>query len=218
MTISDVSSVSAGQTSVSQTSSGTSAVSSDFETFLKMMTVQMQNQDPLNPVESTDFAVQLATFSQVEQQVQTNEHLESLASAIGGAGLASRAQLIGRSVLSAGGAEYDGGTLAIVPEYGALTGSHILVVRDEDGAEVGRRVLDGAPEQINWNGTTDSGYQVPVGLYTFAIESYVDDELVSTMSALTWGVIQEVQTNGADTTLVLESGETLYESEVSSIR
>ena len=47
-------------------------LSSDFETFLKMLTVQLENQDPLNPVDSADYAVQLATFSGVEQQVQTN--------------------------------------------------------------------------------------------------------------------------------------------------
>ena len=48
---------------------GNSALSSDFETFLRMLTTQLQNQDPLNPVDSADFAVQLATFSSVEQQV-----------------------------------------------------------------------------------------------------------------------------------------------------
>ena len=53
--------------------SSNSALSSDFETFLKMLTVQMENQDPLNPVDSADFAVQLATFSSVEQQVLTND-------------------------------------------------------------------------------------------------------------------------------------------------
>ena len=42
----------------------------DFQTFLKMLTTQIKNQDPLNPMEGSDFAVQLATFSGVEQQVQ----------------------------------------------------------------------------------------------------------------------------------------------------
>ena len=55
-----------------------SVISSDFETFLKMLTTQLQNQDPLDPVKSEDFAVQLATFSGVEQQVLTNDLLESL--------------------------------------------------------------------------------------------------------------------------------------------
>jgi hypothetical protein len=51
---------------------------SDFETFLKMLTTQMKNQDPLNPVESSEYAVQLATFSSVEQQVLTNDLLTRL--------------------------------------------------------------------------------------------------------------------------------------------
>jgi len=48
-----------------------------------MLTVQMQNQDPLNPVDSSDYAVQLATFSNVEQQVQTNDILRELQSQMG---------------------------------------------------------------------------------------------------------------------------------------
>ena len=64
--------------------SSAKAISSDFETFLKMLTVQMQNQDPLNPVDSSDYAVQLATFSGVEQQAQTNDLLKGLTALDGG--------------------------------------------------------------------------------------------------------------------------------------
>ena len=55
-----------------------SALASDFDTFLRMLTTQMQNQDPLNPIDSTDYATQLATFSGVEQQVRTNSLLADL--------------------------------------------------------------------------------------------------------------------------------------------
>jgi len=43
--------------------SSAARITSDFDTFLRMLTVQMQNQDPLNPIDSADYAVQLATFS-----------------------------------------------------------------------------------------------------------------------------------------------------------
>lgn len=71
------------------------ALSSDFETFLKMLTVQMQNQDPLNPIDSTEYAMQLATFSSVEQQVLTNDLLRQM---MGGQGaqLLDAAWLIGQ--------------------------------------------------------------------------------------------------------------------------
>ena len=52
----------------SQSTAAKAMINSDFETFLKMLTAQMENQDPLNPIESSDYAVQLATFSGVEQQ------------------------------------------------------------------------------------------------------------------------------------------------------
>ncbi|MDJ0822736.1 MAG: flagellar hook capping FlgD N-terminal domain-containing protein, partial [Paracoccaceae bacterium] len=71
------------QTQTTQSNSGTT-LSSDFETFLKMLTAQMQNQDPLNPVDSTDYATQLATFSSVEQQVLTNDLLRDLGASMGG--------------------------------------------------------------------------------------------------------------------------------------
>ncbi|MEY5038566.1 MAG: flagellar basal body rod modification protein, partial [Pseudomonadota bacterium] len=70
MTTSSV--TSAGTTSAAPTTTSNKAlISSDFDTFLKMLTAQMQNQDPLNPMDSTDYATQLATFSGVEQQART---------------------------------------------------------------------------------------------------------------------------------------------------
>ena len=58
-------------------------ITSDFDTFLQMLTAQMKNQDPLNPIESADFATQLATFSSVEQAVLTNDLLRGLMSQTG---------------------------------------------------------------------------------------------------------------------------------------
>ena len=89
------------------------AISSDFETFLKMLTVQMQNQDPLNPIDSTDYAVQLATFSGVEQQVRTNQILSDLSELLGGSGLGQAAQWIGKDVLAVTPASFAGDPLTI---------------------------------------------------------------------------------------------------------
>jgi flagellar basal-body rod modification protein FlgD len=74
-----------------------STVSADFETFLKMLTAQIQNQDPMNPIDSSDYATQLATFSSVEQQVLANSYLENIQSALSTSSLASVADWIGKS-------------------------------------------------------------------------------------------------------------------------
>ena len=65
-------------TATQPAASNNSVISSDFKTFLNMLTVQMKNQDPLDPIKSEDYAVQLATFSGVEQQVKTNDLISQM--------------------------------------------------------------------------------------------------------------------------------------------
>ena len=75
----------AGQSSPANAASG--ALASDFETFLKLLTSQLRNQDPLKPLDSTDFVAQLASFSAVEQQVNTNTKLDQLLGALTRSGI-----------------------------------------------------------------------------------------------------------------------------------
>ena len=57
-------------------------LSDNYDTFLVLLTAQLQNQDPLAPMDSTQFTQQLVQFSQVEQQIRTNEQLEGLSASI----------------------------------------------------------------------------------------------------------------------------------------
>jgi hypothetical protein len=70
-------------------------ITADFQTFLQLLTTQLKNQDPLNPMESTEYATQLATFSGVEQQVRTNELLETLSNGYATLGLGQLSGWIG---------------------------------------------------------------------------------------------------------------------------
>jgi flagellar basal-body rod modification protein FlgD len=73
----------------------------DYDTFLKLLIAQMKNQDPTKPMDSTEYVAQLATFSQVEQSIQTNNRLDSLLTS---SALSLAEGLIGRTVTSANGA------------------------------------------------------------------------------------------------------------------
>ena len=66
----------------------------DYDAFLTLLVAEMKNQDPTKPMESTDFIAQLATFSNVEQAVQTNEKLDALLTA----SALSHADVIGRTI------------------------------------------------------------------------------------------------------------------------
>ncbi len=62
-----------GTTGTSSSDSAATSLSSNFDTFLKLLTTQMQNQDPLNPMDSAQFTQQLVQFSGVEQSIKTNQ-------------------------------------------------------------------------------------------------------------------------------------------------
>lgn len=73
----------------------------DYDSFLKLLIAQMQNQDPLEPMNSSDYVAQLATFSQVEQSVQSNSRLAELLTSTR---MSQAEALIGRTITSADGA------------------------------------------------------------------------------------------------------------------
>ncbi|RRH68143.1 flagellar hook capping FlgD N-terminal domain-containing protein [Falsigemmobacter faecalis] len=160
-------------TSVTPTASaGTQAavISSDFQTFLKMLTTQMQNQDPLNPMESTEFATQLATFSGVEQQVRTNAWLEQIATAGGAGGLTALSGLIGMEAELPTPARFAGSPLTLRSGLPPGAVSADLIVRDPSGQEVARQLWPQTAKELAWAGTSASGNPLPQGEYHFSLE------------------------------------------------
>jgi flagellar basal-body rod modification protein FlgD len=81
-------------------SSGQGSGTVGYDNFLKLLLAQMKNQDPTEPMKSTDYMAQLATFSQVEQSVKTNSKLDSLLSSYS---LSQADTVIGRTITSADG-------------------------------------------------------------------------------------------------------------------
>jgi flagellar basal-body rod modification protein FlgD len=87
-------------TSSSSSSSSSSVSTIDYNTFLKLLIAQLKYQDPTSPADSTQFVSQLASFSSVEQGIQTNSKLESLLTA---QTLDLADSMIGKTVTSADG-------------------------------------------------------------------------------------------------------------------
>lgn len=88
--------------SQSQSSKASSKAMVDYDTFLTLLVAQMKNQDPTEPMDSTEQIAQLATFSQVEQTIQTNKNLEML---IQSTTLSQAGSMIGRTLESADGTQ-----------------------------------------------------------------------------------------------------------------
>ena len=113
----------AALSSASQASpkSAASAATVDYESFLKLLVAQMKNQDPTAPMESTEYVAQLATFSQVEQQVQMNKKLDDILQA---SALSQASGLIGREVVS-----HDGSVTGTVKEIKLYSDGVVAVLK-----------------------------------------------------------------------------------------
>lgn len=207
-----------GQNSGADSTTPSGQISSDFETFLKMLTVQMKNQDPLNPVESTDYATQLATFSGVEQAVLTNDLLKSLTTQMSVGGLVDMAALVGKEVRSAAPVFFDGQPLELLPAQ-SVTGDTIeLVVRNQAGDEVQRVPVPQGSDTIRWTGISANETPFLVGLYSFEIVGKSDGEVVSESSAEAYSRVQEVRIEAGKTVLLFAGGASISSDEVTALR
>ena len=195
-----------------------SVVNSDYLTFLKMLTAQIQNQDPLDPMSSDNFSTQLATFSGVEQQVKTNDLLAALGAQMGAMGMSQFASWIGLEARAAAPAYFDGSPVSISPNPAAGADSAVLVVRNQDGVEVQRLDFTPSSDEIQWAGVSDSGEPFADGLYSFEVESYSGEDLLATNKAEVYSEITEVKTLNGSTVLVLVGGAEISEHDVSGLR
>lgn len=206
------------QASSAQNKSAT-GLTSDFETFLKMLTAQARYQDPLEPLDSTEYASQLAQFSMVEQQVQGNETLVAMQNQLGLSNMAAMSGWVGMEArVSAPG--YFNGTSPVVvsPNPAATADTVTMIVRDSDGTEVNRIALPVSAEPYSWDGTDKDGNTVEEGGYTFTIESRRGDDVLLTDLAEVYTEVKETQMLGNDVVLITEGGSAILASSVTALR
>lgn len=163
MTLSELTTILPGPVVPASTGSGTSgdsrnAASADFDSFLTLLTAQLRNQDPMSPLDSTQFIEQLASFSTVEQVIGTNERLDSFIEQSFSADLATFASWIGRDVVATDGAFVSDGetvnfTVPSNPEATAVQ----AVVRAEDGRLLQEITLEPGAVDGEWDGRLLNG-------------------------------------------------------------
>jgi len=191
---------------------------SDFETFLTMLTTQIQNQDPLNPMQSSDFAVQLATFSGVEQQVQTNELLRSLGAGDSGTTLASHAGWVGMDARTDGTLRVDGATRRLHFDLPPGSVQADLVVTTPDGREVQRRAVTDETAPLDWAPNTETGGTLPAGDYNVALEAIGPTGRVETLPVSTYARVTEVSSGPDGVEVVLADGRRMPAAEITALR
>lgn len=202
----------------SQSTTKEAAVSSDYETFLKMLTVQMRNQDPLNPVEASDFAAQLANFSSVEQQVLTNDLLTSIESRLANSDFAALADWVGMDARSVNAAFFAGDPITTSISPDPMAERRELIVKDGAGREVYRAALGLSDTNVTWTGETSGGTLAANGHYSLFVEGYATGESLGLTQLETYGRIQEARVAPDGLTLVLAGGQAILADQVTALR
>jgi len=169
----------------------------DQAAFMNLLTTQMQNQDPLDPMANEEFIAQLATFSSLEQLMSLNGIAQAITMGINSLNNAAMADLVGKHVVAKGDEfSYSGaGDQELMYDAQGATTSTTVTVYDEDGSvvythEIG--AVEAGEGTWTWDGKTTSGATAEEGTYTFEFtgenssgESVTVDELIA-------GVIDEM--------------------------
>lgn len=189
-----------------QGSNSASIIGDNFDTFLSILTTQLQNQDPLSPMDTTEFTNQLVSFTQVEQQVATNTKLDALLQGQSSTQLTAAVSYIGKEIEAPGDAVVlREGSAKIGYGLEKSSAQTIVSVLDSQGRLV--RTLQGSTEAGNhvalWDGTDDTGRTVGDDTYRVLVTALDGDGNTITSTSTTFGEVTGVEVDGNDVTLVM---------------
>jgi flagellar basal-body rod modification protein FlgD len=194
------------------------------EDFLTLMITQLKNQDPMKPLDPSQYVGQLAQFSQVSGLAEMNKQMTALTDSLRGNQVLDGAALIGRAIIAPGNNIYlpavDGenprGPQGLI-DVPAGASSVQLVVKDSAGTLVRSVALDNSrgAQAFTWDGTTDSGGAAPAGAYKIEVIARVGNENVSLKTSVAANVTS-VALDPATGGLVLDT-DTLGELDMSDV-
>ena len=171
-----------------------------------------------NPVDSADYAMQLAAFSTVEQQVLLNQKMDVLQNNLHQNTLASLSNWMGKTVKLPGSFTYSGGevTALITPPTGREKTD--FIVQDAAGAEIFCHRLGAQDQEFAWAGTTSKGAVAPVGHYNFALEGFAKDQSLGISKLASLQTIEEISQPADDILVTLGNGQTLPWKNLTGLR
>ena len=174
---------------------------------LKLMTAQMQNQDPFNPVDNTQMVAQMAQFSSLAGISEMNTTMKAIAEKLGAASTADAVSYIGKTVLTAGSTAYprSSGGIAGAVELGAAASDVRVTISDANGAVLKTLSLgkqNAGTLTYDWDGTTDSGEPAGTGPYSVGIAAQNNGTSVA-VTGLVWAPVESVSTASGATVLTI---------------
>lgn len=182
------------------------------EDFLKLLVTQLQNQDPLNPQDPTEFTSQLAEFSSLEQMFNMNKSLGGMTDSMAQLGQVGALSMLGKEVVSEGGRlSYSGNPIEVGYYIPADVESAAVNIIDENNhviKTIQGDQLTAGEHYLSWDGTMNDGSLAPNGDYTISIRAMIDEDTIIPAVGLVRGTVTGVDFTSSNPSLETSFGDT----------
>lgn len=190
-----------------QTANSSAKLAGDFTDFLTLLTTQLQNQDPLSPMDSSEFTNQLVSFAGVEQQINSNKKLDSLVSMGLGNSFSSALNYVGLDINYLSSEAYYDGSTPVNVNY-SVTGDAATTkvnIFNSDGTLVFSQDVSNSKDVNNftWDGTTNSGAVAPPGTYSVKVDALDAQNKSLDTSTVVSGHVRGIETQNGSTLLLV---------------
>lgn len=175
--------------------------------FLKLMTAQLQNQDPFSPVDNTQMVAQMAQFSSLAGISEMSTTLKAIAEKLSSTSTADAVSYVGRTVLTAGGTAFGrtSGGIAGAVELAADATDVTVTISDAGGQILHSGSLGpqaAGTVAYDWNGKDQAGADAGPGPFTVTVNARNGAQSVAATS-LVWAPVESVSTAGGKAVLTL---------------
>jgi len=174
------------------------------EDFLKLLTAQLQYQDPMKPMENGEFMGQMAQFSTVSGITEMGESIDSLVNIYQGQQMSNSAAMIGKQALVDGNwAQLKGGELGGAIDLTTAANDVRIDIKSDTGevmTSLGLGSQLAGTKEFTWDGVMEDGTQAPEGSYYLSATA-IKDGVTSVPSMQVYGTVNSIQLKGGEVTL-----------------
>ena len=179
----------------------------NFDTFLTLLTTQLQHQDPLEPMDANQFTEQLVQFSQVEQSITSNKHLEQLLAMVSTNSTGEAVSYLGKNIEASGKtAMLKNGKAEWRYQLPGVSENTTITVTNDAGKLVYATTgaTDAGSHGFTWDGKDRQGNTLPEGAYTIAFNAANDQGEEMMVETFVSGLVNSVRNDGDGVVLMLD--------------